>query len=878
MLQTDFFNKNNKRKMTKQDYVKNSSIEGISDDVLECFYDNIIYTPFIRVEDDQDIVTMRTRKANRKTAKAAKAAKAAIKAVPSEAARRDPKQPLDPYTLIFESRLDTLRPPLKEILTLDDPYSYLGSLPIFDRRVLRNSKIGVIQIESARSRPDAFMSPSGIEDPSQARAGLVDLPIDKVGVLWRKDPKKKTARSPWQEWGAVLTGAGLYFFKNAGWVKSYVHQYENHLKHGGVGTMCFFKPPITTFKPDYMLPTDHGVALQDSTYKRHKNAFTFFGHNGSEEVFLADRDSELNDWLAKLNHQAACKTAAIRQRGLVGSQYDGQRQRGMRRLESSNSTPTNQTFQTATGDVTVQRGTIDQGLAQQISAARKILVEQKLKEGREKLDQSTKRLEDQLRDARHLLIMAPIQQKTCEFLVQAAEKTQDKLRTSRIDWWRVTCHQDILTLDLEEEQREAERWQARLDLLSPTRPGLSSGDSDGGANLSQVHSSTSTSSAVTSSKKFAIKDSSQHEPEGRNREDGSISQEHELPQASRPTLPPVTPPQTPTISTHSPHGVSTTSPHSKFSNVPDHRMSTLSAYSHTSHLQPRGPRPSLDIPDFPIDTASVVNASDEDLDEVAIASDANDSVTAVDDEPRHKLPSTSEDGLDDIDENRPGSSKGATPDRGRARRVSIQRAFKEGSEHVRGHTRQASRKLVGRDSKDDAGHTTEGTPISPSGPSLHSNHSIRSKAEQKSDEGASTLVRERPSFTVHGKKASVVTIGGDWTVNPEETLQRIKAAASPLSPSVTGKDKEKEFMIAAAKSPLSKVTTSEDYDFRSRDQDSTPRPTSPASPGSTSTKVPTSSSALDSKNRNSTSIRSHSSAAKSTSTMDSAVEDGITGS
>jgi hypothetical protein len=32
---------------------------------------------------------------------------------------------------------------------------------------------------------------------------------------------------------------------------------------------------------------------------------------------------------------------------------------------------------------------------------------------------------------------------------------------------------------------------------------------------------------------------------------------------------------------------------------------------------------------------------------------------------------------------------------------------------------------------------------------------------------------------VHGKKASVVTFGGDWTATAGETLQRIKAATSP---------------------------------------------------------------------------------------------------
>ena len=51
-------------------------------------------------------------------------------------------------------------------------------------------------------------------NPEEAHPGIVDIKITKVGLLWRKDAKKKKTRSPWQEWGAILTGAQLYFFRN----------------------------------------------------------------------------------------------------------------------------------------------------------------------------------------------------------------------------------------------------------------------------------------------------------------------------------------------------------------------------------------------------------------------------------------------------------------------------------------------------------------------------------------------------------------------------------------------------------------------------------------------------------------------------------------
>jgi hypothetical protein len=50
MLHTDAFNKHNKSKMTKADYVKNTRIDGVSAELLEYLYDNITHQPFVFVE------------------------------------------------------------------------------------------------------------------------------------------------------------------------------------------------------------------------------------------------------------------------------------------------------------------------------------------------------------------------------------------------------------------------------------------------------------------------------------------------------------------------------------------------------------------------------------------------------------------------------------------------------------------------------------------------------------------------------------------------------------------------------------------------------------------------------------------------------------
>jgi Sec7 domain len=885
MLHTDAFNKNNKKKMSKPEYLKNLSGQGLSDDVLECFYDNVIYTPFIHLEDDQDIITLRTRKTDRKTAKAAKAAKAAIKSVPTDSVKRSPKEPLDPYTLIFETRLDTLRPSLKTIIQFDDPYSYLGSLPVFDYRVLRNSKIGIIQIESKRSRPDAFMSASGIENPDEAKFGLVDLPVDKVGVLWRKDPKKKTARSPWQEWGAILTGAGLYFFKNAGWVKNYLHQFENWLKHGGTGTPCMFKPPITSFKADYMVPTDHCIALQDATYKRHKNAFTFFRHNNSEEIFLADNEWEMNDWLARLNHQSACKTAGIRQRGPVGGNYDGQRQRGIRRLEGSGANSSTLTIQTPTGDVTIQSGKIDTGLAQQINEARREAIEQKIQEAEEKIAVTSQELENELRDARHLLILAPIQQKTREQVVLAAARTEAKVKWMRVEIWRLKCHRDILQMDLNEERREFEKRQARIEKINgkPPSRGTLNGVKDSDPNpstLDKIPSNKSGSTTGTAARipsptrpNHAVKPS-QVSIAASTESTGEENDIYHTPLESN--FPETTP-------TQSPSGTSVTSisprkapPHT----LHGHSLSINSTYSHTSRLQPRAPRPSLDEP---IPSPS--------------ASDYQDAITSEDetDGPRSEagdLPETSK-----ADTSRPTtpasltrpkskpddlsgpSTVTSTPDQKKSRRrSSLQPSGRDGNEGraIMNHGSRKNNKPGSKDIKDtNAGEGSSLSAATSTNPSVTNSPAPKSKHLHPDDEPDSVtgLRRDTVSFTIHGKKASVVSFGGEWATNAEETLQRMKAATSS-SPTEKGKEPAAQ-PPPLVRSPLSRSLSTaaavplpppsdgdadtdsrDDVTIRELDTDVSTTPT-PGSPGGEAVRPPRRSSLRANGSNRRTSFTSH---------------------
>ncbi|RMZ75507.1 hypothetical protein DV737_g5251, partial [Chaetothyriales sp. CBS 132003] len=415
LLHSDAHNKNNKRKMTKHDYFKNTQQGPVqaSSDILDCFYDNICYTPFIHFEDEVAIDSHRRSIPRPK--------KSLIRSKSSEKLRG----PVDPYILILDNKLDALRPSLKDVMDTEDTYRHCGTAPGFDCHALRDAfaRSAVLQIVSARSRPDAFMHQNTIANPAEAQAGLVSFKVAKVGFLWRKDPKKKKAQRTWQEWGAILTDSKLYFFKDLGWTKRLISQYDSHARAGAKSPLVF-KPPLQSFSADAWMNMDDSVALMDTTYKRHKHAFVFIKHGGFEEIFLANSEPDMNDWIGKLNYAATFRTAGLLIRGAAAAPHDARQPRKNSDLPQSE---------------------------WEIAFYRRQFISQRISELDDKIAAAQKELDHLLRNARHLLVLLPIQVKTREAVILAAGRMSAKLRWTRVELWRAKTHQEILTKDLEQE-------------------------------------------------------------------------------------------------------------------------------------------------------------------------------------------------------------------------------------------------------------------------------------------------------------------------------------------------------------------------------------------------------------------------------------------
>ncbi|KAH6625731.1 protein transport protein sec73 [Boeremia exigua] len=710
ILHTDFFNKNNKRKMQRPDYIKNSSCEGVSDDVLGCIYDNIVYTPFIHIEDEVDLKNISSKKSRR----------TAVLKGPNDPARKAKREPIDPYTLIFEGKLDVLRPTIKDVMNLDDPYNYLGTAATLDTKNLYKSftRYGVIQIVSSRSRPEAFMSEAAQENPFGTSVGIVEMPVTKVGILWRKDPKRKKARSPWQEWGAVLTRSGLSLFRNSSWAKNLMTQHEQHVKHGETGP-AVFSPALSEFKQDHMIPMDGAVALVDNTYKRHKNAFSMCSKIG-EETFLADSEQDLNDWLGVLNYTAAFETMGVRSRGMIGGLYEGQKNRGIRRLDSSQS---GKSMPSATGEVVVQSGKIDHQFAQEVVTARRETMQARISDAEDKLADAIKELEARLRDARHLQILAPIQPKTRELVIHAAGRLSARLKWSRVEIWRMKCHRDILAHELDDEKQSATETQARNDKIAESSqppPPVSNGKASKIAGLARLASKTS---SLTSSHRPP------HSPEGSTaRPTTKSSANTEMDEAVFKTPPETSRQTSPTF----PSGSYSVPPISFSPPASDRRSSMASSSMQSPKMYPADKRPSVSTFDD-----GTIGSDDESDDDVRYATPPLIESDAV-----HPKTAEPTDGAAESDAELSLAAHAGSPASRTKHRRSLHRTLRDshgGTSHRRSHK--------GRDSASTI--TSEGASES---------------------EG---LNRSKGSFTVHGKKASVIQFGPDWHNSTAE--ERLKA-------------------------------------------------------------------------------------------------------
>lgn len=504
ILHTDAFNKSNRHKMQKADYVRNTQVEGVADDVLECLFDNITYTPFVHMEEDIDLGTP--------------AAEKTIERPPLQRHRKSlvglskqSRDPIDPYMYIVENRLQELRPPLYEILNGEDPYSYSGTAPQFNVTVLHSLFINspLLQILPPRSRQSFAGFDSIPREPS-----LSYLKIAKIGILTSLERKKnKSIKSSWRSWGVFLTLSRIYFFRDVNWVRGLMDQLnasvsadEKKAAASGNGQHFpfVFYPPIQGFHADEVMLTNDTIALLDGSYIKRRHAFVIVAKGGEQDWFLADSQVEMNDWITKLNYASALNTSGAKLQGvelkengnpmmrhLVGSLNPNTRSNPSSPVIGSYPSSPKQTppelsaserasalfsslfyddgsvknrLSDAAVISSIMEDTSTFEFALEVSEGRYRVLGNKIAELQEELYILTQQIDTDYRTAKHLSILTPILPRTRESLIAAAVAMTTKIDSLRVEAMKIRCYREILVKELDSERVVIDLLKKKLDV------------------------------------------------------------------------------------------------------------------------------------------------------------------------------------------------------------------------------------------------------------------------------------------------------------------------------------------------------------------------------------------------------------------------------
>lgn len=325
MLHTDTFNKSNRHKMTKADYIKNTSLPGVATEVLEYFYDNIGFAPFIFIEDPLDFNGQRglVAESNRRSTvfRDVPSLNSGLASVGPTLVIKTNK--IDPYYMISNDLLSPLRVDVEAYIPLSDPFSYNGTVETWDEeellRAFTNAHVVEVGTESSYFSPFFGLAAGGSSSPliptpvpgNVNREGKSTLRVTKVGLMDRKDELYEGGKKPlsrkWKSWGALLTGSQLLFSRDPAWM----HLIPQTEKGGNDQILL---PPSAILRIDELLSLKNAVAVLDKSYTKHRFTFRLVLSDGRHLLLKASSEDDMNQWISRINYASAFKTAGVRMR------------------------------------------------------------------------------------------------------------------------------------------------------------------------------------------------------------------------------------------------------------------------------------------------------------------------------------------------------------------------------------------------------------------------------------------------------------------------------------------------------------------------------------------------------------------------------------
>ncbi|OBZ79748.1 Protein transport protein sec73 [Grifola frondosa] len=349
MLHTDAFNKSNKRKMSKLDYVKNTRLPGVAPEVLDCFYDNIVFAPFIFIEDPVDVNGQRgliPEAISRRMSTLNMSSPGGLNGTGSTLLGKSNR--IDPYYLITQNLLDDLRVNVDAFVPPQSPFFYQGTGgPWVEEELLRAFAMArVVEVAAVENRyltspwfglnvtgpPSSMFQNSFGAVPAVSAPGgdMWSIKVTKVGLLLRKDDTleggRRAINRKWREWSVLLTGSQLLFFRDSSWAPSIQAQMDP--SSGQV-----ILPHTSMSQPDELLSVRDAIAVFDSSYSKVRtalrtklytqltsavvsHAFRLVMPDGRHYLVQAPDEKEMNEWISRINYASAFKTAGVRMRGM----------------------------------------------------------------------------------------------------------------------------------------------------------------------------------------------------------------------------------------------------------------------------------------------------------------------------------------------------------------------------------------------------------------------------------------------------------------------------------------------------------------------------------------------------------------------------------
>lgn len=510
MLHTDAFNRHNKNKMTKADYVRNTRLDGVSPTVLEAFFDNITFTPFVFIDDDEE------------------AALAAAGMAPASSSRPSQSGKIDVYDLIVGGQLGSLRVDVERYIPPESPFSCMGTRQFLDVDRLQKAFANAHPLQFVKSRPrrKSLTLTGVVERPTTPvpKEEIATIKITKVGLLGRKEDhlngnSRRTIRRGWKNWSVVLTGAQLLFFKDTIWALTLVEKIRSANGESQAAQ-------TTAFQPDEVMSVKDTVAIYDRSYTATPFTFRLLMPGGNSYLLQASDEHQMNEWLTLINYASTFKTAGIRMRPLgmdgdkavlagnaaaeshrrdlaagVGSVIDlsrhsesssytravvfaesetapeeplaAPRPRALRRVGSVRSPPAvdirgaNDMVVGGSEQFDAVMGSVREELLRVTSPApatgdgmtradrRRALIESKIGELKLLAEPVQEALQADLRLARNLALLTPFQRATKERIEAALPELAERIRMDRMELSKLHLW---ITMLLKDQEREAREW------------------------------------------------------------------------------------------------------------------------------------------------------------------------------------------------------------------------------------------------------------------------------------------------------------------------------------------------------------------------------------------------------------------------------------